>query len=202
MPSFSFGCAARVAAKRGRTAAKPHSSTAALPHGLTASRPHGRTSAWRHGGTAHHRMSAPHGGTHGTVARQHSTAHGCTAAPHVCTSARRHGRAAALRELRARDQRDGARSNRRRVGGSGQRLYTRLRFFPTAKPAARTHSGRPPARHRAPLAAAVRTHASAYPRPLSWVSQHGPRGAQPAYTRCWTASASTVRADRGATGAR
>ena len=29
-----------------------------------------------------------------------------------------------------------------------------------------THSGRPPARHRAPLAAAVRTHASAFPRPL------------------------------------
>ena len=94
MPNFSFGCATRVAAKRGRTAAQQHSSTAALPHGRTAR---------LHGGTEHHRKAAPHGSKHGMAARQHSTAHGCTAAPlvwtrlHVCTSARRHGRAAARR---------------------------------------------------------------------------------------------------------
>ena len=234
MHSFSFGCATRVAAKRGRTAAQPHGRTAA-PHVCMAARRHG---------------APPNGGTTRRHARQGDTAalhdaplHGGTAVrPHcencgraratnetepariVAASAAAAGRSThasasprplsrsrartaaarpraterrwqrhsvhkpplpparsagststvrAARSLRTpaagphrgpllrlsllRPKRDGARSNRRCVGGSGQRQYTRLRFLPTATPAARKHSGRPPARYRAALAAAVHT---------------------------------------------
>ena len=213
MPSFGFGCSTRVAAKRGHTAALPHCRTAAQPHGLTAARPHGRT-ARLHGGTAarhttewRHGTARRHGSTaRRTAARRHRTsAPDCTSVRlYVCTAVRPHCKNCG----RVTNEPEPARIVA--ASAAAARQYTRLRFLPTAKPAARTHSSRPLARHRAPLAAAVRTHASAYPRPLSWVSQHGPRGAQPAYTRCWTASGtaasavpqSAVPARRGAERAR
>ena len=143
MPSFSFGCAARVAAKRGRTAAQPHSRTAARPHCRTASRPHGPTAARLHGGTAARR----------TTEWRHRTAE--------------------------------------RVGGGSP--YTRLRFPPP------TELGQP--------ARSARRAACVHPlldrigdRCFSCPSFGGPCA-----ERCGEGAdgaASTVRADRGATGSR
>ena len=159
MPSFSFGCAKRVAAKRGRTAAQPHGRTARL-HGGTARR-HGRAAARRHGYTAR-----PHSGS---------------ARLYVCTAARPCGYTARTAGARPTRRSPLESSPRRRQRPAA--VHTPPR--PLSRPRARTAAARP---------AAVRTHASASPRPLSWVSQHGPRGAQPAYTRCWTASGTAASA--------
>ncbi len=88
---FSCGCATRVAAERGGTAARRHGGTARL-HGGTAARPHGGTAARRR----RHRTS---GRLHGTVARRDSETaarrlHGCTACGPL-----RDGRAALHRDV-------------------------------------------------------------------------------------------------------
>ena len=132
------------------------------------------TSVRLHGGTA----VRPHGGT----ATQHGARpHSGSARLYVCTAARPCGYTARTAGARPTRRSPLESSPRRRQRPAA--VHTPPR--PLSRPRARTAAARP---------AAVRTHASASPRPLSWVSQHGPRGAQPAYTRCWTASGTAASA--------
>ena len=198
MPSFSFGCATQVAAKRGRTAARPHGRKAARQH---------RTSAWRHGGTAHHRMSAPHCGTHGTATRQHSTAH-------VCTAERPCGHTARTAGARARPTRrsplESSPRRRQRPGSTHASASSR----PLSRPRARTAAARPRATERRWRRQSVHTPPlqPAYTRSLRTPAagpHRGPllrlslrRRSLRGEARRGRGRRSQHRADRGATGAR